>query len=443
MDKVIADEQDKTLIGSVATPGLAVATPGVAVAFAGRCNVNGHDKIWTAAVLGCEFKSLYGKTGSRYSPADKTFLTPEKALAHYLSKYKSKTDGSGDVYTQVAFNDPLQGNMPFLFSGQGDVGTAIISTPTAMKESVYATAHVLPMDEATLDAALASAAYTVSEKVNGRRCVIARDEAGQITAYNRKGQLLPTPPTAAQRLHAIGHPFVLDGEWMDGAAAQNTYVVFDVLNWKSQDMHPLPYRQRIAVLEATFAGLNIAHAIAPSIDDIRPNSLYLLTGEIDAVEGRALADRVLVRGGEGLIIRTLDAPLIAGNTTDIRKIKYQASVDAFVLRVNPGLATGSVTLGLRRPSDDAIIAICNVRSGLTDADITRIDTLLAAGERPVFEVDYLCARSVTHKIVEPKTSWIKRRTDKLWSECTTDQLGADKASIVAAAPAERVIAAAA
>lgn len=79
-----------------------------------------------------------------------------------------------------------------------------------------------------------------------------------------------------------------------------------------------------------------------------------------------------------------------------------------------------------------------MRSGLTDADITRVAELLAAGARPVFEVDYLPARSVTHKIVEPKTNWDKRRTDKLWSDCTADQLGVDKAAIIAAAPAARL-----
>jgi len=405
------------------------------IAFAGRCNVNGHDKIWAAAVVGCDYKSLYGATGSTYKPADKPFLTHEKAKAHYIAKYTSKTNGSGDVYTQVDFNNPLQGNIPFLFRKQGDSG-AIISAPAEAKESVYTTAHVQPMDEAALDAALSSPAYALSEKVNGKRSILAFDGA-QLRAYNRKGHLLAAAPLGAQPLVALGHPFVLDGEWMYGGA-QNTYVVFDVLEWNGTDMHPTPYRRRIAVLEGAFASLGLAHKASPSIETMEPNSLYLLTGETDAAKGRALAQRVLERGGEGVIIRTIDASLHAGNTNDIRKIKYQASVDAFVLRVNPGLATGSVTLGLRRPSDNAIIEICNVRSGLTDADITRVAELLAVGARPVFEVDYLPARSVTHKIVEPKTNWDKRRTDKLWSDCTADQLGVDKATIIAAAPAARL-----
>jgi len=55
----------------------------------------------------------------------------------------------------------------------------------------------------------------------------------------------------------------------------------------------------------------------------------------------------------------------------------------------------------------------------------------------VLEVEYLPARSVTHKIVEPKTSIAALRADKAWQECGTDQLGTDKAAIVAAAAGSR------
>jgi len=106
-------------------------------------------------------------------------------------------------------------------------------------------------------------------------------------------------------------------------------------------------------------------------------------------------------------------------------------VDAFVVRVNPGRATGSVTLGLLRASDGAVVEVGNVRSGLRDADIARLAVQVAAGGRPVLEVDYLPARTVGYKLVEPKTSADRLRADKTWEECTTDQWGAAHAALLA------------
>ena len=218
---------------------------------------------------------------------------------------------------------------------------------------------------------------------------------------------------------------------------QGSYVVFDALEWDGQDLRPTPYVRRIAALEAAFEDHGLGSTSAPGIEALAPNTLYLLTGTVDPGASRALVERVLVervlaRGGEGVIIRTMDAPYLEGDTRHVRKVKFCATLDAFVIRINPGLATGSVTLGLLRPSDGAIIEICNVRSGLKDPDITHLGALLASGEHPVLEVEYLPARSVTHKIVEPKTSIAALRTDKIWQECSTDQLGNDKAAIIAA-----------
>jgi hypothetical protein len=45
------------------------------------------------------------------------------------------------------------------------------------------------------------------------------------------------------------------------------------------------------------------------------------------------------------------------------------------------------------------------------------------------KVSYLGARSVGTKLVEARTSYDWLRTDKSASECTTSQMGADKAAL--------------
>ncbi len=125
----------------------------------------------------------------------------------------------------------------------------------------------------------------------------------------------------------------------------------------------------------------------------------------------------------------------------MRKIKFLADLDSFVLRVNPGQATGSVTLALVRPEDGAILEVGNVHGSLTDADIAVLSVALAAGERPVLTVEYLPARTVGTKLVEPKVRKTAglTRTDKTWSECLTTQLGEDKAAIIAQARPAKIV----
>jgi ATP-dependent DNA ligase len=139
--------------------------------------------------------------------------------------------------------------------------------------------------------------------------------------------------------------------------------------------------------------------------------------------------------GEGVIVRTLDAPYEGGNTRHIRKFKFLADLDAIVIGVNPGTSTGSVQLGLIRSADGAIIEIGNVRSGLNDQAIIQLAEMLKQGKHPVLTIEYLPIRTIGITLVEPKTTIRKLRTDKVPTECTTDQFGTEKAALIAAAKA--------
>lgn len=394
--------------------------------WAGWRRGNGSDKVWGGAVRGVEFRSTWGRRGSNLQTGTKVCATVAQALTLYTKKV---TEKAAEGYVPVAFDHPDTG-IPFLFPEHGDnAGPTTLTVTSAPKETFYICEHILPLDVADLDHVLESADYGVSEKVNGERCLVASD--GQtLRAYNRKGQAVALVPSGARPLAALGHPFVLDGERLTGDA-QGAYVVFNVREWQESRLPDVPYAERIALLTSALADL--VAAVGPTIEEPRAHSLYLLTPETDAARKRALVERVRARGGEGVVVRLLAAPYVEGDTPHARKVKFLASVDAFVVRVNPGLATGSVTLALLRTSDGAVVEVGAVRSGLRDADITRLAAQVAAGERPVLEVDYLPARTVGDKLVEPKTSASRLRADKSWTDCTTDQLGAARASLFGAA----------
>jgi len=398
--------------------------------WAGHFAQGGSDKVWGGAVRGATFISTWGKRGSALQRGEKVCKSNEEALKMFRKKAQEK---ASEGYKNVAFGDPAYGVPVLIGPAAGGSVTVTVTTTVPPKPTVYATGHVLPMEEAELEACLVSPLYGVSEKINGERCVVAFDGA-TLTAYNRKGQQVSTVPDSTRALAALGHPFVLDGERMI-AGGVGGYVIFDLLEWDDRDMRAQPYSARIAAVRDALVDQGLAASVAHSVEpddaaDTAGPRLYLLTAEVGHEEGRALVDRVAARGGEGVVIRTLDAPYVEGDTKHVRKIKFLADLDAFVIRVNPGKATGSVVLGLVRPDDGAVIEVCNVRSGLTDSDITALEAKLAAGERPVLTVEYLPARTIGIRLVEPKVRALGGvvRTDKTWQECHTTQLGTAKAA---------------
>jgi len=400
--------------------------------WAGHYGQGGSDKVWGGAVTGCAFISVWGRRGGALQRGEKTLKTAEDALKLFRKKAQEK---ASEGYKEITFGDSIYGVPVLVEAGQGSGAGAMTTaspTPALPKPSVYATGHVLPMDDAELDASLLSPRHGVSEKINGERCVIAYDGAA-LAAYNRKGQRVSTVPVSAQPLARLGHPFVLDGERGTGSLAGG-YAVFDLLEWNGADMRGEPYGRRIATVRDALAEGGFVTAAGPMLDGDGAG-LFVLTAEDDPEAGRAVVDAVRARGGEGIVIRTLDAPYVEGDTRHVRKIKFLADLDAFVIRVNPGLATSSVTLGLTRPWDGAVIEICNVRSGLTDADIDALGAQLAGGARPVLTVEYLPARTGGVRLVEPKVRTVGGlvRGDKTWQECHTTQMGAGKDALFAAA----------
>jgi len=398
----------------------------VVAQFAGHFGQGGSDKVWGAAYDSSGLLvTVWGRRGAALQRGEKQFATAAEAAKQYQKKVQEKL---GEGYSPIPFDDASYG-VPAFGSAVGELPTPFVAK--AASTPAYVVSHVLPLDQAALQAAAANPRFGLQEKVNGERCVVAFDGTS-LVAYNRKGVPATTVPAAAHALTALAVPFAFDGERMTGGEG-GSFVIFDLLAWEGENVGYLPYAERIALLESVLVRSKLIPAASPLYHPTGSPQLALLNVSFDAATATATIAAIEQEGGEGVIVRQLDAPYVAGDTKTVQKYKHRTDLDAVVIGVKPGLATGSVQLGLMRPSDGRVIPIGNVRSGLRDQDIERLAVMLAAGDQPVLTVSYLPIRTVGITLVEPTTSINALRSDKLAAECTTDQLGPAKAALIAVA----------
>jgi len=435
-------------------------------AFAGHSTVDGSNKIWAACLAREQecidaphsapdastevvYLCVYGAYGARLRVEPPQRLSLAQAQALWQKKCREKT---GKGYQPISF-------APYLSSFVYPDGVALVSADESAEAvaeddtalgvlTTHQAAISVPALPATfrhaatsvkaitweqLQAKLGNPAYGLSEKVNGERCLLEFD-GRQLVAYNRKGQRVSAPPQGALPLVQAGVPFVLDGERLPGAPTER-FVAFDVLEWNGKSLCKHPYHQRMLTLIQEMKQANLLNAPlwTPTTRQALANSLapdLAILATVHDGEGKDhLLGELLETGGEGVIVRKLAAP----SDESPLKYKFQADLDAFTFAIEPGVAGGSLKLGLIRPSDQAVIAIGHVRAGLNADDLRTVQSLLDQGQFPVFPVHYLPARTIGFHLVEPHTSIRLLRTDKMASECTTDQFGLEKVALLAQA----------
>jgi len=288
-----------------------------------------------------------------------------------------------------------------------------------------------------------SSRYGTEEKVDGERCPLSRAKPG-LTAYNRNGVALGDLPEAAAALLRLSElPFLIDGERMVNSAQKGHYILFDLLEWREQDIRIWPYLRRNETLQQAMHEASLIKEVipTPTLQQAYENStvpgLALLTPVSGHEEVQRLVASIQQHKGEGMVVRDLTAPYLAANAAF--KYKFTADMDAVVIGINPGASGGSLELGLRRPLkdgevDNGIIAIGRVRAGLSKEDMSWFADQLVHGQLIVIRVRYRLKRTIGIALVEPSTSieWV--RTDKSPWECTTDQWGPEKAHMVREAP---------
>jgi len=406
------------------------------------CGTGGSNKVWGAAVVqdGDTVTYLYcnGAVGTAMTPKIERMADSPTARKHYEKKVREKR---GKGYVPVDLGDPFYGVGRVLaaahpaLADSGGGGAASYVAETVARDTRVVVSRVLPVDESRFAAVMADPAYGLTEKANGKR-VTVEWTGTELRAYNRKGQRLPVVPRAAESLPSIGIPFLIDGEDIPGGG----YVMFDLLEFNGGSIRHLEFASRIRTLArlVTEAGLLIMYGaeVADSLSDTP--GLALLSPVTSTDEKHSTLQAIRAANGEGVILRRMDAPSVEGNSRDELKYKFTPQIDAAVIGMKPGRQHGSLRLGLYRP-DGSLIEIGFVYNGLTTADLEHITQLYLNGQEPVLAVSFLQARTVGIRLVEPTTTIADLRTDKRARDCTTEQLieilGADRAPLIAAAPA--------
>ena len=436
---------------------------------AGHCTTGTSNKIWTAC-LAVEsedqtdmvqtvnlatlpstsevvFLCGHGPFGAALRLEEPKKMTRAAAQNLLRKKWQEK---AGKGYAAVSFEPFVRslgtpGGVPLLLPGAAALAPANEPVTSPLMETIGTSTPDIPAVVFRHTAALVKKVtaeqmltllregYTASEKANGERCLV-ECKSTEVLAYNRKGRLVSAPPEGALALQRLGHSYVVDGERLIRDQAGH-YVLFDVLEWDGEEVTALPYRTRMTRLVRGLhrAGLLKEARLTPTIAQAQDNSTTPHLSVLLGVQGEALTQAVLheiqTAGGEGVVIRSLDAPY----ATVGWKYKFLEDIDAFVIGIEPGVSEGSLILGMVRSSDRAIIEVGRVRSGLIDANIQQVREMLLRGETPVFRVTYLPASTIGIALVQPQTSMDGLRTDKEAKDCTTDQFGPEKAPLIAQA----------
>lgn len=421
--------------------------------FAGYCSTGGN-KDWAACLAveldECEtdissiedttevvYLSIHGPHGGNLVVDKPKKLAMKQARSHFTTKCREK---EGKAYDRMPFASylPAFGRpLGLALTGSEEAPAESPGTSVTIASEVvalpYKASTVKAITWEKLQELMTNPDYGITEKVNGERCLLTFD-GKTLTAYNRRGLPLNIPPEGAEHLCKLARSFVIDGERMTGDLGGH-FVAFDLLEWNNEALISFPYVRRITMLEDAMlqAGLLIKDHSTPThllaqANSIQP-SLSLLVAATGAEIARRVFEEIQAVSGEGVIVRRLEADYHESPL----KFKFVDTIDAFVIALNEGVAEGSLKLGLVRSTDQAIIEVANVRSGLTDDNISQVRTMLEQGERPVFPVTYLPKRTIGIQLVEPRTSMSLLRSDKMASECTTDQFGQEKADLIARA----------
>jgi ATP-dependent DNA ligase len=248
--------------------------------------------------------------------------------------------------------------------------------------------------------ALATAAehpdrYRVEEKWDGWRALIVFAPDGTLSIRNRsgedKGRIANTPlieaalRTLGDTVPALWDGTVIDGELVGPTFAETAtllsaggrsstelrFVAFDLPYFAGVDRRGAPLSERLRDL-----GLVLRDAVPP------------LEASTALVADTDLADVIWESGGEGLIIKELNAPYTSGGRTGWWKLKRVQTSDAVVIGLEPGKGryagqAGALILG-QYDDAGALVEIARV-SGMRDGERRHIDER-AVGR--VVEFDY-------------------------------------------------------
>ncbi|MBV8226758.1 MAG: DNA ligase [Verrucomicrobia bacterium] len=313
----------------------------------------------------------YGRRGSTMTPGTKTSgaVPYAKAKGIYNKLVNSKL---AKGYT------PGKSGVPFQSTNREEKSTGI--TPQLLN----------PIDSTELSSFLGNPQFVLQEKFDGRRALI-RLLDGEVEGINRSGLVFALPEAIAQAVAGAGVTSLL----LDGELLGDGFVAFDLLELEGTNLRERTYESRLALL-TSLSGLFGA--------DIR-----LVETAITAKDKRKLCDSLLAGGREGVVLKDINAPYVAGKPASggsQRKCKFYATASFVVGTIN-----SQRSVGLCLYSNNKLVAAGNV---------TIPPNAAVPHSGAVVEIRYLYAFPESGVVYQPV--FLQERDDILPEACVVGQL---------------------
>lgn len=265
------------------------------------------------------------KTGASPVSYDKAFDRYEKEVQIRLGKrYKLKEKQPGER-ANAGYVHPLQDKV------HSGISPQLLNV----------------MTQAELDFLLDCDTWGAQEKHFGERRMIRRTAPGEaVEGINRKGFVVGYSKDIKEALVIRPQRFVLDGE----AMGQALYA-FDLLEDGERDLRSLPYEERHRLLCVFAEGLGSAIIVVPLART--------------ATEKHELLARLVADHAEGIVMKRLSAPAVAGRpnsggnqlkfklyetaTFIVKSINDKRSVELMLLDGDTEVGVGNVTIPPNKP----------------------------------------------------------------------------------------------
>ena len=335
----------------------------------------------------------WGRRGSTLQSGKKALKVPLEKAEATVAKLKREKMNKG--YEEMTSSVKPAEVAPPMGEGSG-------SKAGGVRKRVGRVAQLLnPVDHHEVDALLDDARHLAQQKLDGGR-VLCHIVEGEVLPTNRSGQKTTMGGGVLKGLIHLPEGTVVDGEVMrlDG---EEVYWLFDVLEFAGRDVSGEPYQQRFE---------RLTDEIEPGLSE----PVRVLETAWTPKQKRALYERLMASGAEGIVFKRKDAPWSAGRPSSggaQLKCKFVASADVLLVE-NAGNAYRMQVYEKGKLRD-----VGNVFSGTTNESRSALDAALAKGKRVVAEVRYLYATDSLN-LFQPV--FVRARTDKAEKDCVVDQL---------------------
>ncbi|MBX3742490.1 MAG: WGR domain-containing protein [Akkermansiaceae bacterium] len=247
-----------------------------------------------------------------------------------------------------------------------------------------------PVDESEVEGLLRDSRWCAQEKLDGRRMLV-RKTGTTVTGINRRGLFIPVPAFIAEAALEIPFDFLIDGE-----AIGDRLHAFDLLEFRNEDLRPVPYIDRLTYM---FRWIDTSGGVA------------MVSTALLSDNKRTLYHQLKKRNAEGIVFKDIHAAYVGGRPASggsQLKVKFHATASFIVGAVHP--KKRSVGLGLIDRKGDIVSA----------GNVTIPQNHAIPETGTVVEVRFLYAFRESGSVYQPV--YLGRRDDIGLSECVTAQL---------------------